>query len=109
PFVPARLLASSRFNLQVWSEKATVGGILRPVREEFGIPFLAVHGFGSATTVHESAVESQDETRHTLIRYVGDPDPSGMYRSEVDLPQRFEKSGGSLTSERIALAEQQSR
>lgn len=95
------------YNVQVWSEKATVGGILRPVTEAFGVPFLAVHGFGSATSVHDAAVASvEDSRREWVILYVGDRDPSGEHMSSVDLPARLQRYGGRATIRRIALTEQ---
>ena len=91
------------YNLQVWSEKATVGGILRPVIEEYGVSFLAIHGFNSATKIYEAAQNTVDDERKTIILYVGDRDPSGMYMSDVDLPVRLKRYGGRFTLRRIAL------
>lgn len=89
--------------LQVWSEKATVGGIIRPVTEQYGIPFLAVHGFGSATALHDAAIESSTDRREFIILYVGDFDPSGRHMSDVDLPVRLKRYGGAIEVRRIAL------
>jgi hypothetical protein len=89
--------------LQVWSEKATVGGILRPVLEEYGVGWCYVHGYGSATRVHETAEESLCDTRQLVIVYVGDWDCSGMHMSEADLPERLLRYGGRVTLRRIAL------
>ena len=43
-----------------------------------------MHGFSSATTVHD--VAEDDDGRDLISLYVGDYDPSGMYMSEHDLP-----------------------
>jgi len=96
--------ASQPVNVQVWSEKATVGGILRPVTEKYGVPFMAVHGFSSATALHDAAEASVADPRPLTILYCGDHDPSGMYMSEVDLSDRFARYGGRVTIKRIALA-----
>src|ERR1044071_1759743 len=77
----------------VISEKATVAGILRPVLDEYGVPFLAAHGFNSATKVHELAQEILDDRRTHCFLYVGDYDPSGMHMSDVDLPGRLRRYG----------------
>lgn len=77
----------------VISEKATVSGILRPVMDEYGVPFFPVHGFNSATKMHELAEDIAGNKRHTVLLYVGDYDPSGMYMSEVDLPTRLTRYG----------------
>src|SRR5262245_44520395 len=37
---------------QVWSEKGTVRGVLQPVLDHFAVGFNPVHGFNSATNVH---------------------------------------------------------
>ena len=39
--------------IEVWSEKGTVRGTLQPVLREFGVTFRVMHGYSSATTLHE--------------------------------------------------------
>ena len=89
----------------VISEKATVAGILRPVLDDYGVPFFPVHGFNSATKMHDLAEEIGADERRTMLLYVGDYDPSGMYMSEEDLPWRLAKygAGPDYTLKRIAL------
>jgi hypothetical protein len=89
--------------IKVFSEKATVGGIVRPVLDEFAVGFQVLHGFGSATSLHDVAEESLVGDRYLEILYIGDFDPSGMHMSEVDLPRRVEKYGGVVDITRIAL------
>lgn len=84
--------------VEVWSEKGTVRGTLAPVLNQYGVTFRVMHGFGSATVVHDVA-------EGTLALYVGDWDPSGMYMSEVDLPARLERYGGDAEIERVALTD----
>ena len=56
----------------------------------------------SATTIND--VSQDDDGRELVVLYVGDFDPSGMYMSEVDLPNRFSKyDGDHITLRRIAL------
>jgi hypothetical protein len=71
------------------------------VLNEFGVGFRVMHGFNSATSVHDAA---QDYDGKILwAYYVGDYDPSGMYMSEA-LPARLEKYGGDhIVLCRIAL------
>jgi hypothetical protein len=76
----------------VGSEKGTVRGLLRPVLDHLGVGFQVMHGFGSATIVHD--ISEDDDGRSLIILYVGDYDPSGMYMSEVDLPTRLSEYGG---------------
>jgi hypothetical protein len=93
---------------EVWSEKGTVRGLLKPVLDDYGVGFNPVHGFDSATEVHQYAIDR--DPRPLTILYVGDWDPSGLYMSERDLPARFEKYGGHhITVKRIALTADHNR
>ena len=77
-------------------------GLLKPVLDEYGVGFLRVHGFSSATTAHDIAQD--DDGRPLIVLYVGDYDPSGLFMSEEDLPKRMEKYGGDhVMIKRIAL------
>lgn len=88
--------------VEVWSEKGTIRGVLQPVLDEFGVGFRVMHGFGSATTIND--VSQSDDSRPLTILYIGDFDPSGMYMSECDIPERLERYGGDhITVERVAL------
>jgi hypothetical protein len=88
--------------VMVVSEKGTVRGLLRPVLDDFAVGFQVMHGFSSATTVHD--ISEDDDGRALIILYVGDFDPSGMFMSEEDLPNRFSKyDGDHVTLRRIAL------
>jgi hypothetical protein len=88
--------------VQVWSEKGTVRGVLQPVLDHYAVGFNPVHGFDSATNVHNTAED--DDGRPLIVLYVGDYDPSGMFMSEVDLPRRFSKyDGDHIKVKRIAL------
>jgi hypothetical protein len=92
--------------LQVWSEKGTVRGVLQPVLDEYGVGFRVVHGFASATVVHD--VAEDDDGRDLIVLYVGDWDPSGLCMSEVDLPERLERyDGGHVILKRVALKQEQ--
>jgi hypothetical protein len=91
---PARVL--------VCSEKGTVRGVIAPVLDEYGVGFRVMHGFSSATATYDIAQD--DDGRSLIILYVGDHDPSGLCMSEVDLPARFDKYGGThIELRRIAL------
>jgi hypothetical protein len=66
------------------------------------VGFQVMHGFSSATIVHD--ISEDDDGRPLIILYVGDFDPSGMFMSEEDLPNRFSKyDGDHITLKRIAL------
>ena len=92
--------------VEVWSEKGTVRGVLRPVLDHYAVGFRDVHGFTSATAVNDVAEDG--EGRHLIVLYIGDFDPSGMFMSERDLPERLaEYGGGHVKLNRIALVPDQ--
>ena len=93
------------YRVEVWSEKGTVRGTLAPVLHELGVTFRVMHGFASATAVNAIADESLEDDRPLIALYVGDFDPSGMFMSEADLPERMERYGGEVRLIRIALRE----
>jgi hypothetical protein len=87
---------------EIWSEKGTVRGVLKPVLDQYGIGFRVMHGFSSATTVWD--VAQDDNGKDLIALYVGDYDPSGLFMSQEDLPKRLEKyEGHHVMLDRIAL------
>jgi hypothetical protein len=94
---------------QVWSEKGTVRGVLKPVLDEYGVGFRAFHGFDSATEAHDICEDVQRDGRPLIAFYVGDYDPSGMCMTETDLPKRLEEFGGAslIQLRRLALTREQ--
>jgi hypothetical protein len=91
---------------EVWSEKGTLRGVFAPVLDEYAVGFRVMHGFSSSTVVHDIADDDDGRLLHAL--YVGDWDPSGLYMSERDLPDRLEKYDGNHVDVcRIALTEEQ--
>jgi hypothetical protein len=93
--------------VEVWSEKGTMRGTLAPVLREYGVTFRVMHGFTSATSAYDVAQMIEHETdREVIIFYVGDWDPSGLYMSEADLPNRLLAYGAEPdTFVRLALTE----
>jgi hypothetical protein len=88
--------------VEVWSEKGTIRGVLKPVLDHYAVGFRVMHGFTSATAVND--VAEDDDGRDLVVLYVGDFDPSGMYMSRCDLPQRLADYGGDhVKLRRIAL------
>jgi hypothetical protein len=93
--------------VEVWSEKGTIRGVLKPVLDHYAVGFRVQHGFTSATAVNDVAQDS--DGRNLIVLYVGDLDPSGLYMSEWDLPQRIAEYGGDhVELRRIALLPDQS-
>src|SRR5262249_32649869 len=86
----------------VGSEKGMVGGMLKPVLDEYAVGFRGMHGFSSATAVYDVAQDY--DGRDLIALYVGDLDPSGLFMSEKDLPKRLaDYDGDHVKLQRIAL------
>jgi hypothetical protein len=93
--------------VEVWSEKGTIRGVLKPVLDHYAVGFRVMHGFTSATAVNDVAEDRRDG-RRLIVLYVGDLDPSGMFMSERDLPQRLAEYGGNhVKLIRVALTPHQ--
>ncbi len=91
--------------VEVWSEKGTVRGTLTPVLREYGVTFRALHGFSSATVLHEAADESLRMEQDMVVLYIGDWDPSGLRMGERDIPERLERYDARIQFQRIALTQ----
>jgi hypothetical protein len=76
-------------HVSVWSEKSTIEGTIRPLLERYEVGYQSLHGWSGATAVWDAAQANLDRHQDTLILYIGDYDPSGMFMSEVDLPKRL--------------------
>src|SRR5262245_22399708 len=89
--------------VEVWSEKGTIRGVLQPVLNKYAVGFRVMHGFSSATSIYEISQDNKDD-RDLNVLYVGDIDPSGMWMSEMDLPNRLAKyDGDHVILKRIAV------
>lgn len=89
--------------IEVWSEKGTVRGTLKPVLDKYGVAFRVMHGFGSATALHDAAEATTYANKGTVVLYVGDRDPSGRYMAEVDIQDRLERYDGDADIVQVAL------
>lgn len=89
--------------VEVWSEKGTIRGTVAPILKKYGVTFRVLHGYGSATSIHGIAEETQASEKPMSVFYIGDHDPSGRHMSEVDLPERLHRYGGSASIIRLAL------
>jgi hypothetical protein len=58
------------YRVLVASERGTVRGVLAPTLDEYAVGFLPLHGFNSATSVHDLAID--DDGRPLIILYVGE-------------------------------------
>jgi hypothetical protein len=93
--------------VEVWSEKGTVRGVLWSVLAEYGVGFRVMHGFTSETCVWDVSTHDYNDDRPLVALYIGDYDPSGMYMSERDLPERIaEHQGYHIEFKRIAITKE---
>ena len=78
---------------EVWSEKATVLGSLRPITQEYGVMLRACRGFGS--TGMESVIGDlfEDTDKPITVFYLGDHDPSGI-DIQRDIHMRAQAASG---------------
>lgn len=90
--------------VEVWSEKGTVRGTLAPVLDKYGVTFRVMHGYASATAIHDIAEDTMCHDEPLIVLYVGDWDPSGMNMSQVDLPERLALYGANVEINRVALS-----
>jgi hypothetical protein len=72
------------------------------VLDRYAVGFRVMHGFSPKGLVREVAEDA--DGRDMVVLYVGDYDPSGLFMSECDLPQRLEKyEGHHVELRRVAL------
>jgi hypothetical protein len=96
--------------VEVWSEKGTVRGVIWPVLARLGVGFRVLHGFNSATCMWNVSQQNGGEDRPLVALYVGDWDPSGACMTETDIPARLREYGGNhVELKRIALTAEQAR
>ena len=101
-FYRRRLWQTQPKNVQVWTEKGTIRGVIWPKIAELGVTLQVMHGFTSATCVWN--ISNSNDKRPLVALYVGDYDPSGLNMSECDLPARLKEYGGDhVELRRIAL------
>lgn len=89
--------------VEVWAEKGTIRGTVAPILKKYGVTFRVMHGYGSATSIKSIADETASSDKPMTVFYIGDHDPSGRHMSEIDLPERLARYGGSATIVRLAL------
>jgi hypothetical protein len=91
--------------IEVWSEKSTIQGVIGPVLDEFGVTFRVMKGFGSFTALKQAAEDSLEmpQGHKGVILYLGDFDPSGLWMSERDIPERLARYGSQWDFERIGV------
>jgi hypothetical protein len=78
---------------ELWSEKATVLGSMRPITQELGVMLRACRGFGSTGMEGQIGNLFENIKKPITIFYIGDHDPSG-HDIERDIHQRAQRASG---------------
>jgi hypothetical protein len=78
---------------EVWSEKGTVLGSLRPIVSELGVTVRVCHGFGSTGMESQIGDLFENIEKDITVFYLGDHDPSG-HDIERDIYQRAQNASG---------------
>lgn len=63
--------------VEVWCEKDALSGVIQPICQRWGVPFVATRGFPSLTLIYESAHEMRARGKQARVYYFGDHDASG--------------------------------
>jgi hypothetical protein len=92
-------------HVELWSEKATVLGSIRPIANRWGITTRVCHGYGSCGQEMDTAALFEDicGDKEITVLYIGDHDPSGVQMQE-DIHRRVKvASGVEFTMLRLAI------
>jgi hypothetical protein len=92
-------------HVELWSEKATILGSIRPVAQKWGITTRVCHGYGSCGQEMDVGHLFEDigSDKEITVLYAGDHDPSGV-QMEEDIHRRVEQASGiKFTMLRLAI------
>jgi hypothetical protein len=80
-------------HVEIWSEKATVLGSIRPIASKWGLTTRVCHGYGSCGQEMDvgSLFADLGSDKDITILYLGDHDPSGVQMQE-DMHRRAEQA-----------------
>jgi hypothetical protein len=91
------------YHVELWGEKATVLGSMRPIIRKYGITLRVCRGFGSAGMEDQVGRLFEDIDKRIIVFYIGDHDASGDLIGE-DMHRRVEiASGVSFQMKRLAI------
>lgn len=78
---------------EVWSEKGTILGAIRPVADELGLTLRVCRGFSSTGMEAEIGRTVENITKPITVFFLGDHDPSGRL-IEHDIHRRAQTASG---------------
>ena len=68
---------------EVWSEKTTILGAIRPVADRWGITLRVCHGFGSTGMEGQVGRLFEGMDKSITVFFIGDHDPSGHVIEQI--------------------------
>ena len=82
-------------HVEIWSEKATVLGSVRPIARKWGLTTRVCHGYGSCGQEMEvgDLFASIGQRKTIVVLYLGDHDPSGVQMQD-DIHRRAAQASG---------------
>jgi hypothetical protein len=89
-------------HVEVWCEKDALSGVIAPVCDRYGVPYVATRGFPSITLLYDSAQAMTATGKPATVFYFGDHDASGHSISD-GLEKTLRHFGADATVQRIAL------
>jgi hypothetical protein len=88
-------------HVEVWCEKDALSGVIQPIANRYGVPYVATRGFPSLTLLYESAQAIRATGKPATIFYFGDHDASGQSISAC--VARLRQFGAEVAVARVAL------
>jgi hypothetical protein len=89
-------------HVEVWCEKDALSGVIAPVCDRYGVPYVATRGFPSITLLYDSAQAMAATGKPATVFYFGDHDASGHSISD-GLEKTLRHFGVDVTVTRVAL------
>ncbi len=93
------------YAIQVWIEKDALVGVIAGVCNKWDIPYLAVRGYNSQSTMYSMAMvlkSAIEDGKEAIILHLGDHDPSGIDMTR-DNHDRLNMFAGDVKVVRLAL------
>jgi len=88
--------------VEIWCEKDALTGVIQPICERYGVPYVATRGFPSLTLMYESAHSIRAVGKPAHVYYFGDHDASGRAISQ-NLEPALRAHGAEVCVTRMAL------
>ena len=98
--------ASQPVAVEVWCEKDALSGVMQPICDEYGVTFVAMRGFSSASIAYDTVQELRHAGKPVHIYFFADHDASGWAMGEAlasELTEHAARAGVEIHFERVGL------